>query len=146
VRGNFPLVRRRIRVSLHPLLRRRLRENEVTLPSTTMSSDLKSLQGHAPHQEKLIKSLSGPSFPNYHFRDTDDEDWVEFWKVAWDTGPDSLDGTEKVERSSDPIDDSLVGVVPTDHDVMLKPEVTIDLWYLKPECKKILIRSEYMGG
>jgi len=38
---------------------------------------------------------------------------------------------------------TLVGVVPTDRDVMLKPKVTSNLWYLKPECKKILIRSEY---
>ena len=53
------------------------------------------------------------------------------------------DGTEKVEGSSDPVDDSLVGVVPTDRDVMLKPEVAMNLWYLEPECKKILIRSEY---
>lgn len=108
-----------------------------------MSSDLKSLQGRAPHQEELIKSLSGPSFPSCHLRDTDDDGWMELWKVAWDRDPDLLNGTEKVERSSDPIDDSLVGVVPTDCDVMLKPEVTMNLWYLKPKCKKILIRSEY---
>ncbi|KAF9648091.1 hypothetical protein BDM02DRAFT_3187371 [Thelephora ganbajun] len=94
--------------------------NPTTTPEPTT---LRSLQRYASHQTELIESLLDPSSPNHHFRDCDDEYWVQFWLSVWDKDPDSLDETEKVEGDPDPIDGSpiLSDVVPSNRDVMNQP-------------------------
>ena len=104
---------------------------------------LESLQRYASHQTELIES---PPLLKSRFRDLDDyDDWLQLHESTWAKNLDSFDGTEKVTRGPDAIDDSLtlLDVVPPDYDTMLKSEVTKDCRSFERECEKIPIRSEY---
>ena len=103
---------------------------------------MRSLQSYTSNQTKAIEILLDPSFHNYHFQDTNDRRWVQFWESTWDKNLDSLDAVEAVERGPDPINNALI-TVPSDRVVMLKPEVTRSCWDFDLEFQKILIRSNY---
>jgi hypothetical protein len=78
----------------------------------------------------LVSRISGP-VPG----------WI-FWRSTWDKELDHLDGNEKVIRSHDPIDNSLIpDIIPDRCDVMLKPASLKEIW---PglRCEKILIRPD----
>jgi len=102
---------------------------------------LESLRHYASSQTKLIESaLESPHL----FKTPDNFYWMELWRATWGKDPDSFDKPERVESGPDSTNNSLIfpGVVPSNRNVMSKPDVLNNCW--GPfECKKIFIRSEY---
>jgi hypothetical protein len=115
-------------------------------PSPTTPPELttlRSLQRYASIQTELIESiLQDPSLPNSDFQDSRDKCLAQLLRSIWEKDLESLDETEKVERGSDPVDDSLI-VVPLDRDVMHVPKVMNGCWNFEHHHRKVLIRSEF---
>ena len=113
------------------------------MASDSSPTTLKSLQQYASDQTELVDSLLNTYPQNTRFRDTDKQEWVQFWSSTWGRDPDSLDKKEEVLRGPDRIEESLIlpGVVPTHCDVMLKPKALESCWDF--DCEKIFIRPEY---
>jgi len=107
-------------------------------PTTPECTPLKSFQHYTPCQTEIVESLLDPS--HGRFQDTNDIDWIEFWKSAWDKDPLTFEKTEVVERGCNPINDSRI-IVPPFRDVMVTPEAAKLCWNFGS--KFVFIRNDY---
>ena len=88
---------------------------------------LESLRHYASSQTKLIESALEPP---HLFKTPDNFYWMELWRATWGKDPDSFDKPEQVESGPDSTGNSLIfsGVVPSNCNVMSKPDILNNCW------------------